>query len=125
LFFSFSIIKETGGGQNFCILFSSVVDPDSLNPNPDPEFQVIKKNCLLTFLYFCGSFVLLDPDPDWIQIYNTACSQCFGDVADRFLYLYLKLCILFSGEAALRRQAALPGAHGHEHCAQDDGRVDG
>ncbi len=53
-FFSFSIIKETGGGQNFCILFSTVVDP---------AFKVILKNYLLTFFYFCGSFALLDPDP--------------------------------------------------------------
>ncbi len=40
-------------------------------------------------------------------------------------FLYLTLCILFAGEAAVRRQAALPGAHGHEHRAQDDGRVEG
>jgi hypothetical protein len=38
--------------------------------------------------------------------------------------LFLTLFLL-AGEAALRRQASLPGAHGHEHRAQDDGRVDG
>ncbi len=40
----------------------------------------------------------------------------------RFMFLTL---FLLAGEAAVRRQAALPGAHGHEHRAQDDGRVDG
>jgi hypothetical protein len=38
-------------------------------------------------------------------------------------FLFLTLFLL-AGEAALRRQAALPGAHGHEHRPQDDGRVE-
>ncbi len=38
-----------------------------------------------------------------------------------FLFLML---FLLAGEAAVRRQAALPGAHGHEHRSQDDGRVE-
>ncbi len=67
-------------------------------------------------------FALLDPDPDGSTFHNTAFLQYFGDAADRFLYS--TLCILFVGEAALRRQTALPGAHGHEHRAQDDGRVE-
>ena len=28
-----------------------------------------------------------------------------------------------AGQAPLRRKAALPGAHGYEHLAQDDGRL--
>jgi hypothetical protein len=44
-----------------------------------------------------------------------------ASLTGRFLFLTL---FLLAGEAALRRQAAVPGAHGHEHCATDDGRVE-
>jgi hypothetical protein len=63
-------------------------------------------------------FALLDPDG------STTLPFCSILVVATDRFLYSILCTLFAGEAAVRRQAALPGAHGHEHRAQDDGRIE-
>jgi hypothetical protein len=53
-------------------LLTSVLDPDSLNPDPDPAFQILdlkrehpalQKKEFIGFLLLLWIFALLDPDP--------------------------------------------------------------